>query len=122
MKKAQEVRKKWQEKNNSSINQQAQELFDWVLDLIDENISNGYLGPLTLSLRDDDYSIRTVSHEPSFSLHNFSSCYGSNANRMDLFQQFQKIVEQEEGYNIFLNTSFSEKTHKEIVTTISIVS
>ena len=118
--KAQEVRKKGQQHNDQFITQQAQKIFDWILDLMDENLNKNYLGEITLSLKADGYAIRPLSNEPSFSLLIFLSQYGTNAIRMriPLFQQLKKIVEQEEGFEVSLDTS---KSGEEIVITISIV-
>ena len=63
MTKAQEVRIRRLQKYKAAIAEEAQKIFDWILDLMDANTEKGYLGSLDVYLYYDEQEIKVKCQE-----------------------------------------------------------
>ncbi len=104
MTKAQKVRSRRLEKLQNDITEQAKKVFDWILDLIDEDTTKGNFSPFKVCLFNDQSTIKTaeLSGEKgkSYELGDFLLQH----DRLEFFSTLKIIVEQEDGFNANFDT------------------
>ncbi len=103
MTKAQEVRSRRLEKIQSDLTTEAKKIFDWILDLVDENTNTGhFLIPVKVCLFEGQSIIKDSSfnYDKEYDLSEILFKY----NRFELFTALKEVIDQEEGYSATLDT------------------
>lgn len=101
MTKAQEVRIRRLQKYKAAIAEEAQKIFDWILDLMDANTEKGYLGSLDVYLYYDEQEIKVKCQEKAkYNLAKVLLQY----DRVKLFTCLCDIINKEQGFLAKLNT------------------
>ena len=98
MTKAQEVRRRRLEKRSEGLTTEAEKIFSWILNLMSEDTSEGYLGALNLILRADTTKIRKIEMlrkaDETYDATSAILKYG----RFALLEELENIVNREDGF------------------------
>ena len=101
MTKAQQVRSRRLAKRSEGITAEAEKIFSWILDLMDEDTEKGYYGSLEIFLfgRDISSSIIIAKETPYGPQYEYDATnaifkYG----RYALFEELETIVNREDGF------------------------
>lgn len=88
-----------------NLNEQAKEIFDWILDLIDEDTKRGIFESITVCLHSDSCKIERFKKLKGNAIEYFGQSYNlpdsiSKHKRIQLFETLEEVVKSEDGFHI----------------------
>lgn len=99
---AQEIRENRKKMIDQEISEEAEKIFNWILDLIDEDTKNKRFRDLNLYMRDDESTL-SAENGTNYNLSNFLLRHDRNR----LFEVLKELIDSNEGFTAkFTHTTF----------------
>lgn len=102
MTKAQEVRSRRLESLQNELSEKTEKIFDWILDLMDEETKKGKFGAIEVYIYYDQDELRFDME--GYYVYDLSKAL-QKFDRKQIFSKLKEVVEREEGYTATLNTN-----------------
>ena len=97
MTKAQEVRERRLEALKDDYFTEAEKIFSWILDLIDQDTEKKVYGTVSICIFEDESEINTMPLDgKAYQLNHFLSTH----DKLQLFSTLKELINKEEGYKV----------------------
>ena len=117
-KKAQKIRRERLEMLNQGITTEAEKIFDWILNLIDEDTKKKYFGSVAVCLFEGQTILKTKSlNGTEYDLTEALLRY----DKIKIFKSLKKVVESEKGFKAILKLNDTFYDSKAIIFEVFIV-